>query len=226
MTYPEQPPACGGCYSPGALVPLPDAHRGRAVAPSPRRRLGAVRAGDLRPSNRLAPYGPPWDAWRLGDPHALLLRGPPGGGKSTLASKLAISAARRVDALYVAAEEGHSQSLSERMQRCGLDDLSARRLLVSDARDALELEDDLAVHRGARLVVLDSVTELRVSPAQVATALQGRSWIAIAHVNARGGTHGGHDFDHAVDAVFEVVDFNAKPIKNRFGAMETLRVNE
>src|SRR5262245_41911188 len=130
--YTERPDFCGTCLARDALLPMPDRVGGLDGAITPPARVGIVRAAELRPAGRSAPYGPPFDVWRLADPHAVELLGPPGGGKSTLATRMAVSAARRVDVLYVAVEEGHSQTLTERLQRAGVDDLAARRLRVSD----------------------------------------------------------------------------------------------
>jgi len=137
---------------------------------------------------------------------------------------MAVSAARRVDVLYVAAEEGHSVALRERLGRAGLDDLAARRLRVSDARDLAELAEDLT--GGAQLVVIDSVSELGVSPVALVQTLGQRSWLGVQHLNARGGAHGGHEWSHAVDAVIRVEAGTAMPTKNRFGPMHAINVFE
>jgi hypothetical protein len=222
--YDERPDFCGACLT-SNLLPLPTRVAGRDVAVLPRRRVGVVSARDLRPSDRRAPYTAPWDVWQIGDPHAVELLGPPGGGKSTLATHLAISAARRVPVLYVAAEEGHGQSLVARLHRAGLDDLAAQRLRVSDARTMVELDDDLRAS-DARLVVVDSFTEIGAPAEQMVSALLGRSWIAVSHINGRGSSFGGQTMSHAVDVVIRVDAGSAAPIKNRFGPMNALNVWE
>ena len=219
----ERPPYCLGCRSGDALTLLPVAVRGRAVEVGPRPRVGVVAARDLRPDDTLAPYGQPWESWRLGGRHSVLAYGAPGSGKSSLVTRMAVSAARRIDVLYVAAEEGHSVALRERLARGGLDDLSSRRLRVSDARDLSELADDLGA---ASLVVVDSVSELGVSPLSLVQVTGQRSWLAVQHLNARGGAHGGHEWSHAVDAVLRVEDGVATPSKNRFGPMHSINVFE
>lgn len=154
----------------------------------------------------------------------MLAYGAPGSGKSTLVTRMAVSAARRVEVLYCAAEEGHSVALRERLARSGLDDLSARRLRVSDARDLAELAEDLS--DGVKLVIIDSVSELGVSPVALVQVLGQRSWLAVQHLNARGGAHGGHEWSHAVDAVIRVEQGVATPTKNRFGPMHLISVFE
>lgn len=224
LVWEERPAYCLTCRSADALALLPVAVRGRAVEVGPRPRVGVVQARELRPDSSAAPYGEPWSSWRLGGRHSALAFGAPGSGKSSLVTCMAVSAARRVDVLYVAAEEGHSVALRERLERAGLDDLAARRLRVSDARDLAELAEDLT--GGAQLVVIDSVSELGVSPVALVQTLGQRSWLGVQHLNARGGAHGGHEWSHAVDAVIRVEAGTAMPTKNRFGPMHAINVFE
>lgn len=154
----------------------------------------------------------------------MLLVGPPGGGKSTLATQLAGSAARHVVVLYLACEEGHSVTLAERLERQQLDDLARRRLRVSDARMIAEVEEDLAAAGDARVVVIDSISELRCSPVWLTEAMRGRTWIGVVHANARGTGKYASDHEHAADVVVDVEQGVATPRKNRFGGMAPLPV--
>lgn len=223
--YDDRPPSCGTCLQDDRLAPMPARVGGREVSVTPRRRVGLVRAAELRVDHRPAPYGPPWDRWRFGDPHAVELKGPPGGGKSTLATRLLVSAARRVPVLYVAAEEGHSSSLAERLERAQLDELAGRRLSISDARTLTELDEDLS-RSDAAIVVVDSVTHMGVSPEQLVPMLLGRSWIVIVHLNARGESYGGNAWGGAADVSIRVEEGVATPTKNRFGPMDSMVVYE
>jgi predicted ATP-dependent serine protease len=215
-TYEERPPVCGLCRSWHALLPQPSQIGGRDVAIGPRRRAGVVPAGAMQPDASRAPYGDPWAGWGLRGRHAVLLFGSPGSGKSTVATRMAVDAARRCEVLYIAAEEGQSVALAERIRRAGCTDLAQRRLAVSDARDARELADDLA-QSSASIVVLDSLTELSISPASLVSMLADRSWIGVSHANSRGGAYGGTEYAHAVDLVVRVEAGIATPTKNRFG---------
>ena len=222
-TYEERPPVCGLCRSWHALLPQPSQVGGRDVAIGPRRRAGIVPVGAMQPDASRAPYGEPWAGWELRGRHAVLLFGSPGSGKSTVATRMAVDAARRCDVLYVAAEEGQSVALRDRVRRAGCTDLAQRRLAVTDARTARELEDDLA-QSSASIVVLDSLTELAISPASLVSMLADRSWIGVAHANSRGGAYGGPEYAHAVDLVVRVEAGNATPIKNRFGSFASISV--
>ena len=151
--------------------------------------------------------------------------GPPGVGKSTLTTSLAISAARRTSVVYVAAEEGHSSALMERFKRCGLDDLAARRLRISDARSLVELDEDLATAEEQAIVVVDSLTELRCKIDTLAHTLAGRSWWCTQHVTTAGVPRGGLEAAHLADIVLEVrAGGLVTPEKNRWGVMDPINV--
>lgn len=222
--YESRPPACGSCHLGNMLVPMPTRVAGRDMGIATRRRGGTVKAADMSATGRSAPYGEPWSNWRFGDPHTLLVHGEPGSGKTTLCCRLAVSAARRTSVLLVAAEQGHATTLGATLQRAGLDDLSGRRLTVSDARTPAELDEDLPTVEPDALVIIDSVSELRMGPEQLVSTLAGRSWIAIQHTNARGRPLGGSDFAYAADAVVMVAGGVATPTKNRWGVMSSIPV--
>ncbi len=222
--YEDRVDCCGACLRHEWLMPLPTRVDGREVALAPRQRAGIIASGALRKEDRPGPYGEPWaSAWCIGAPAAIELVGPGGSGKSTLATQLALSAGRRLDVLYVSAEEGHASTLVDRLRRSGLDDLTGARVRISDARTMAELSDDLRTDR-APLVVIDSATELKAAPEALVTALLGRSWIVVSHVNSRGRTYGGESMSHAVDVVIDVADGVATPRKSRFPGKVPLRI--
>lgn len=226
MEYEVQPPgACGGCLMVGYLVPMPVKHEGRQDDSAPRRRGGVVRASTLRPDVRPAPYGEPWSAWKIGMPHIGVAFGPPGVGKSTLVTHLAMSAARQVPVLLVAVEEGHAGTLSERLKRCGLDDTTAHRISISDARSLPELAEDVGNLPPDAIIVVDSLTDLRCKPDTLGALLAARSWWATQHVTTGGAPRGGLEASHQADIVVEVRKGGiATPRKNRWGAMDEIEI--
>ena len=204
---------------------MPVKHEGRQVESAPRRRGGVVRASTLRPDRTPAPYGDPWSVWNIGMPHIGVAFGPPGVGKSTLVSRLVVSAARRVPALVVAAEEGHAGTLSDRLKRCGLDDTTAHRLTVSDARSLAGLAEDVRQLARDALVIVDSLTELRCRPDTLAEILAGHSWWCTQHVTTGGAPRGGLEASHLADIVVEVGKGGAAtPRKNRWGGMDSIEI--
>jgi len=226
MEYEVQPPgACGGCLTMGYLVPMPVKYEGRGVESAPRRRGGVVRASTLRHDQTPAPYGEPWSTWRIGMPHVGVAFGAPGVGKSTLVTQLAVSAARRIPVLLIAVEEGHAGTLSERLKRCGMDDTTAHRLSVSDARSLPELADDVRSLAHDALVIVDSLTDLRCKPDTLGELLAGHSWWCTQHVTTGGAPRGGLEASHQADIVVEVRKGGiAAPTKNRWGAMDGIQV--
>lgn len=106
-----------------------------------------------------------------------------------------------------------------------MDELAGRRLSISDARTSAELEEDLR-QSDAGIVVVDSVTQMSVSPEQLVPLLLGRSWMVIVHLNARGESFGGNAWGGAADVCIRVEAGVATPTKNRFGPMDALEVYE
>jgi len=217
--------ACSLCFD-NQLLPMPANVKGRELGnPAPRRRAGIRRADTLKPSNELAPYGGPYAAWKVAAKHLIEIHGPPGSGKSTAATQLAISAARQWNVLYVAVEEGHSIALKERFERCGLTELVARRLDVSDAADWPEFCEDLDA-TDAKLVVIDSLSELKCDIKRLLESLGDRSAILVSQVNSRRGPTGGLRGAHLADVVCECSAGVAKVTKNRFAVPTTFSLFE
>ena len=125
----------------------------------------------------------------------------------------------------VATEEGHAGTLSERLKRCGLDDVSGHRLSVSDARNLAELADDVRDLPCDAVIVIDSLTEIRCKPETLAELLSGYSWWCTQHVTTGGAPRGGLEASHLADIVIEVRKGGiATPRKNRWGVMDDLSV--
>jgi predicted ATP-dependent serine protease len=193
------------------------------VVTGPRKRTGVVSAAEMHSAGSASAYPPPFAVWNIPVPHAILVFGPAGGGKSTLATMMALAAAARTDVLYIAAEEGIGETVAQRLERCATSDLAKRRLRISDARSAAEIAEDIENTKPA-IVVLDSLSELRLQPEAVLELVLGRSWIGVSHVNARGAVRGGQEFPHAVDVTIRVEDGTAVPLKNRFGGHAPISV--
>jgi hypothetical protein len=156
----------------------------------------------------------------------VLVFGPPGGGKSTFSTTVALSlAATRRPVLYVSAEEGHADTAVERFRRCagalGLDKLP-HGLLLSDARTPEEVTSDVEMwqpERGDALLVLDSATELRAAPAWLDSLLvrPRLGLLVVQHVTTSGLPRGGLEPAFAVDVTLRCADLMAVLTKNRWG---------
>jgi len=216
---------CSICFD-NQVVAMPSNIRGREIGnPAPRRRAGIRRAGEIKPDESLAPYGGEFASWKVAARHVIEIHGPPGGGKSTAATQLAISASRQWPVLYIAVEEGHSVGLAKRLERCGLNELASRRLSISDAADWAEFIEDLD-GSDARLVIIDSISELKPEMKTLLEVLGDRSAILISQVNARRGPVGGLRGAHLADLVAECVGGLLTVTKNRFAPPTTLRLFE
>lgn len=178
----------------------------------------------------------PWgfSALRLPVSSSLMVFGPPGGGKSTLATTAALALSHAgTPVLYLSAEEGHADTAVERFSRCSRA-LGLRRtpssLAISDARSPDEASTDverwLADRRDALLVV-DSASELRASP----TWLEGLlarprlGLLVVQHVTTGGLPRGGLEPAFAVDVTVRCAGLVAQVTKNRWGACEEFSVS-
>lgn len=221
--FEEKPQSCGTCFQTGYLTALAVRMDGRNLEVAPRTRRGVV-PSTATSTRRLARYPSPWSSWQIEEPHAVVLVGGPGQGKSTAAASMAVGAAGAgVRVLYVSAEEGVRSSVSDRLARVGLDARASRNLSLSDARTVAELVDDLVVAK-ASLVVLDSLTELGIAPDMLPELLAGRSWIGTVAINGKGEARGGPLLAHVADVVVMVDRGIAKPSKNRFGVMTDIAI--
>lgn len=197
--------------------------------PRERRRRSLASAADLvREADKPKLHTWGWPQLQVPLFAKLTVRGEPGGGKSTLATAVAISIASTagVDVLYVSAEEGAEASAVERFARVatamGIDVPPG--LILSDARDVHEADEDIqAYEAGLRgkggLIVVDSLSQLR--PAQqwwedlIASP---HGVIFVMHVTTGGHARGGREPEFAVDTNIHVDDQGtAVIVKNRWG---------
>jgi DNA repair protein RadA/Sms len=90
----------------------------------------------------------------LPDTWTLALHGAPGGGKSTLALRLAVAIDLKV--VFFSVEEGQSESMAKKLRDW---EVRSDKILISDARNIKEIRQDISEHQ-PEMIVLDSVTVL------------------------------------------------------------------
>lgn len=219
-SYSARPATCGICLSSKRLRREPSSPSASAITIRSSSRRGVISASKLHgPSKVRLAYSGPLEAWGLPMRHSLALVGPPGGGKSTLAAMAATGWQGR-SALIISAEEPSGEHLRARLVRVGAD---LTKIAVSDAVTMDELVEDVG-SSVADLVVIDSVSVLAATPAKLVEVLAGRSWVCVIQLNARGGSLGGHGWEHAADCVVSVNGGRAVPSKNRAGFLDEIRV--
>lgn len=220
--------ACGGDF----LVALPESVRNQPTAWQPRQRRGLRSAQSVvEQSKRAQRVSWGLDGLSLPLKTSVTLEGPPGGGKSTAATYVALAlAAQGIEVVYVAVEEPDGATLTERFQRCrravGLPSLP-RTLRLSDAISPHEVDEDLeAFQRG--VVVLDSLTELRASDEWLAAQLvrPGLGWVLVQHWTTGKAPRGGLEPAYTVDVRGVVKDFGLRLIKNRWGPCVEIDLRE
>ena len=206
-------PACGDWYSfrPRVLVPLREATGTiRAVPLSkllPRQRTYRVLAvGDV-PS---------------GDPAVVLMSGPPGGGKSTLALQMAESVGQR-GSLYVSAEEGLGETFRIRVRDL---EITTDRIHVAPAchqPDVLALLHDTQ----SQWVFLDSWSVLRWTVQDLlALKADGYSVCFIVHATKADDPAGSLTLEHLADCAVWVEGLRWTHRKNRYGPLSSGTVRE
>lgn len=161
--------------------------------------------------------------WGLGEipvvgRSSFLVYGPPGSGKSTFLLRVASELIRKALVLYVAAEEGASETMRQKLRRL---EIVSDKLLISEAGsvdDVLQACGQL----GADWAMLDSYTSggwsvydlARLGDADV-------SFGVSAHVNGDGEPYAARAVGHLVDKVFRVEAGTYKCEKNRYGSLFT-----
>jgi len=150
---------------------------------------------------------------------SMLVSGPPGTGKSTVAAAQCSFAARAgKTVLYVAAENaGKGPALHSIMRRAGAT-AHGREILISDAERPREVLDDLLRHRPFLAVIdswqaVDAVLEDLPRWAAASSLL-----VLLSHVNTDGGVRGGPELEHAVDVVLWTSRQGVQTRKSRFGS--------
>jgi len=196
------------------------------LRPTKRRRpktadLATLEARHVVP--RLVRFG--FEDLRLPLPTAIAVEGPPGQGKSTLATCIALDlAAQRNRVLYLSSEEGVGPSALHRFKRTrlnmGLEPPPG--LLIADVATPMEAQEELDQFRATNaegLIVVDSLTDLDPS----AGMLQGLvgddrfGVVLVMHLTTGGVPRGGLEPLYAVDVWLTVRELTATIKKSRWG---------
>lgn len=207
-------PACGSWwpFRPKVLVPL------RTV-------VGGVHPVPL---SKLLPAQRTYPVWGLGalpagDPAVVLVSGPPGGGKSTYALRVADSIAPRRGVLYIAAEEGLGETFRARVRDL---EVTTDRVLAAPACFQPDALAQLEEH-ACTWLFLDSWSVLRWTVQELmAVKERGFSVLFIVHATKGDDPAGPLALEHLADASVWVEDLIYTHRKNRFGVLETGRVRE
>jgi|GEM_PF-3441969 len=227
-------PSCG-CRT---LQPIPHSRNGIAYGepgcrPRRRRRPDTTDLASLVQSTkalRRCRWG--LEGFTLPPTAKLAVEGPPGGGKSTLASRVAVDlAAQGHRVLNLSVEEGQEEPCIGRLQRaCRLVGVPpASTLLVADVRDIHEADQELVAFRAAGskgVVIVDSLSELDASPTWW-SELMVDPWmgvVVVQHLTTAGQPRGGLAPAYACQVRLVVNDLQAQVVKNRFGPCQVFSV--
>lgn len=215
---------CSACGTWRSLVPAPvTAPSAATVQPKPRARGQLVTAKQLaamdRPSMCLT------QSWRdlLGAlPYlfGMLVYGPAGAGKSTWMLCLAHELSRLGNALYVAAEEGQSNSMIEKLSRL---EIHTDRIHVSSAISVAEMLEDLDTVPNCRFLFVDSLSCFPLSPVELSEIVEKRRLGVVfsLHATKSGSYKGTTSLNHWVDVSVRVEDGVVQLLKNRFGPLKS-----
>lgn len=143
-------------------------------------------------------------------PFKLMIYGKPGSGKSTLALQFAGALAARYGqkVLYVAAEEGLSYTMKEKLERL---DIKSPNLTIVD-----EMPKDVAQYA---TIFIDSVNHSGYSAEELRKLPGGHNYVYVMQTTKDGNFRGSQEYLHDVDTCVKVEEMHAHTEKNRFGAM-------
>lgn len=149
---------------------------------------------------------------------AMLISGPPGQGKSTLAIRIAQAIARDLGdraILYWSFEEKHSEKLIRKLR---LNNIKADNLFFVNTDDPYEFIKDLKMKNPCAFIV-DSITDIGMDQYDIKKLRQLTNCpaIYIAHFTKGGIYKGNSDIEHEIDIYIEVKKFRGKIVKNRLG---------
>lgn len=143
-------------------------------------------------------------------PFKIMIYGKPGSGKSTLALQHAGYMAKNHhhNVLFVAAEEGISYTMKEKLSRLGIRDSN---LTIVD-----ELPKDLSKWD---TIFIDSIQTAHLSQEDLRKLPKGKNYVYVFQTTKDGNFRGAQEYLHDVDTCIKVENMQACTEKNRFGAM-------
>lgn len=226
--FAEWQEACPACSAFRSLQRQAQTSASGSTTCPPRRNRGSlITAKELAKVDLISmPLSSSWRGF-LGSVPAqfgLMAFGPAGGGKSTFLLGFATELCRHGKVLFAAAEEGHSNSLIEKLNRL---EVFSDRILISSAINVEELSADLDRDSAIKFLIVDSIAALPVTVAQLSDIAEARR-LGVAfslHATKNGSYRGATSWAHWVDVVARVDDGNITLEKNRFGPLSTGRLN-
>jgi hypothetical protein len=195
-----------------------------APRPQPVTKLVVRTAADLAQGSvewlKLPPFvAKVFGRFPVGSPWSMALWGPPGSMKSTSAVILADALCDAIGPVaYISLEEGHGQTISERLRR-----LEVRRtdLFVVACPPDLDQIIEAARECKAKVVMIDSLGYLAVEAGDLTKLSDaGFSYVTILHATKGGQARGKLSIIHHVDVVVGLEGGGFKVSKNRFQPAE------
>ena len=217
--------SCPACSAFRSLQRQPEAHTG--TCPPRRTRGELISAKELAKADLISMnLSPCWRAFlgTLPAQFGLMAYGPAGGGKSSFLLSFAMELVRHGKVIFVAAEEGHGNSLVEKLNRF---EVLTDRILVSSAISVEELTADLDRVPDAKFLIIDSIAALPITVANLSEIVEARK-LGVAfslHATKSGSYRGTTSWAHWTDVVARVEGGLITLEKNRFGPLVTGRLN-
>jgi len=152
---------------------------------------------------------------KVGHPTLVSIYGPPGGGKSTMATKIADRYPGV--ALYIPQEEGIGDALRSRLKRL---EVSRRDLLIAMLSDTSGIDRTVEEH-GVGLLVLDSITSSTLQAGDLLRLARDRELTVImtVQVTKEDRMAGSMKLSHDPDVVVRVSDMMWEVEKSRFDGL-------